>query len=229
MELLNTKDLNMSNIRLAAGVYGVAGSGKTTFGSTFPSPCFLDTDEGLLSIRGKDVAYFDLRQQASWYLKIKEALQLAGTNPNIKSIIVDSMTGVATAGMEYTQIVNKNVGKKPNFDDWAGFANTITDFIVLLKSYNKHVLIICHENTDKDENTGRVWCLPAIQGQMKFKLPNYFDEFYHAEVETRPGKPSEYRLLARPSSIYTAKSRLLKDPKVTHLAPIFNELLLLAR
>jgi len=229
MELLNTKDINMSNIRIAVGVYGVSGTGKTTFGSTFPSPCFLDTDEGLLSIRGKDVLYYNLPKQDSWYLTIKDAMDLAGKNPDVKSIIVDSMTGVATAAMEYTQTVNNNVNKKPNFDDWIVFANTITDFVVKLKSYGKHVLLICHENTDKDENTGRVWCLPAVQGQMKGKLSNLFDEFYHSEVEAVPGKPSQYKLLARPSSIYTAKSRLLKDPKVTHLSPNFNELLLLAR
>ena len=229
MEMQNTKDIKMDNIRIAAGVYGVAGTGKTTFGSTFPSPCFLDTDEGLLSIRGKDAFYFDLPQSATWFLDIKDALTKAGKDDRVKSIIVDSMSGVFTAAMAYTQTVNKTTGKKPNFDDWAGIANTLTDFIVTLKGYKKHVLVICHENTEKDENTGKVWCLPAIQGQMKYKIPNFFDEFYHSECEARPGQASEYSLLAKPTSIYTAKSRLLKDPKVTHLKPNFNELLLLAR
>ena len=82
---------------------------------------------------------------------------------------------------------------------------------------------------EKNEHTGRIWSLPAIQGQMKGKITNYFDEFYHAEVDERPGKPSLYRLLARPTSIYTAKSRLLKDPKESYINPDFKNLLLLAR
>ena len=230
MEMKNCKDINIDNIRIAAGIYGVAGTGKTTFGSTFPSPCFIDTDEGLLSIRGKDVKYIEVWNPSSkWFLDIKDAVSLAGKDDSVKSIIMDSLSGLATAAMEYTQTINKTTGKKPTFDDWSGFANTMMDFIVYLKSFNKHVLLICHEMFEKNEHTGRIWSLPAIQGQMKGKITNYFDEFYHAEVDERPGKPSLYRLLARPTSIYTAKSRLLKDPKESYILPDFKNLLLLAR
>ena len=132
--------------------------------------------------------------------------------------------------MESVLQLNRRAGQKPNFDDWAAYANKTKDFIVRLLASGKNVLLICHEAPDKDELTGHVWMLPAIQGQMKSRISNYFDEFYHAEVEQTPGKASNYRLLARPSSIYTAKSRLLpRDTESSYLVPSFQSLMNLQR
>ena len=132
--------------------------------------------------------------------------------------------------MESVLQLNRRSGQNPNFDDWAAYANKVKDFIVRLLASGKNTLLICHEAPDKDELTGHVWMLPAIQGQMKSRISNYFDEFYHAEVEQSPGKPSNYRLLARPSSIYTAKSRLLsRDTESSYLVPSFKSLMNLQR
>jgi len=60
MELKSTKTLTSHSFKIKAGVYGINGTGKTTFGGTFPSPLFLDFDRGLLSLRGRDIPYYDL-------------------------------------------------------------------------------------------------------------------------------------------------------------------------
>jgi len=230
MEIKNAKDLTASDVKLSAAVYGKSGTGKTTFGASFPKPFFLDIDGGLLSVRGQDVSYVDLTpgKGVTWP-NILDAIA-EGKKDDYESIIVDSLTGLADLCMESVLQLNRRSGQKPNFDDWAAYANKIKDFIVRLLSSGKNTLLICHEAPDKDELTGHVWMLPAIQGQMKSRISNYFDEFYHAEVEQTHGKPSNYRLLARPSSIYTAKSRLLsRDTDSSYLVPSFQSLMNLQR
>jgi len=230
MEIKNAKDLTASDVKLSAAVYGKSGTGKTTFGASFPKPFFLDIDGGLLSVRGQDVSYVDLTpgKGVTWP-NILDAIA-EGKKDDYESIIVDSLTGLADLCMESVLQLNRRSGQKPNFDDWAAYANKIKDFIVRLLASGKNTLLICHEAPDKDELTGHVWMLPAIQGQMKSRISNYFDEFYHAEVEQTHGKPSNYRLLARPSSIYTAKSRLLsRDTDSSYLVPSFQSLMNLQR
>jgi len=230
MEIKNAKDLTASDVKLSAAVYGKSGTGKTTFGASFPKPFFLDIDGGLLSVRGQDISYVDLTpgKGVTWP-DILDAIG-EGKKGDYESIIVDSLTGLADLCMESVLQLNRRAGQKPNFDDWAAYANKVKDFIVRLLASGKNTLLICHEAADKDELTGYVWMLPAIQGQMKGKISNYFDEFYHAEVEQAPGKPANYRLLARPSSIYTAKSRLLsREVESSYLVPNFQTLIDLQR
>ena len=230
MEIKNAKDLTASDVKLSAAVYGKSGTGKTTFGASFPKPFFLDIDGGLLSVRGQDVSYVDLTpgRGVTWP-DILDAIK-EGQKDDYESIIVDSLTGLADLCMESVLQLNRRSGQKPNFDDWAAYANKTKDFLVRLLASGKNVLLICHEAPDKDELTGHVWMLPAIQGQMKSRISNYFDEFYHAEVEQTHGKPANYRLLARPSSIYTAKSRLLpRDTESSYLVPSFQSLINLQR
>ena len=230
MEIKNAKDLTASDVKLSAAVYGKSGTGKTTFGASFPKPFFLDIDGGLLSVRGQDVSYIDLTpgRGVTWP-NILDAIE-EGKKDDYESIIVDSLTGLADLCMESVLQLNRRSGQKPNFDDWAAYANKTKDFLVRLLASGKNVLLICHEAPDKDELTGHVWMLPAIQGQMKSRISNYFDEFYHAEVEQTHGKPANYRLLARPSSIYTAKSRLLpRDTESSYLVPSFQSLINLQR
>ena len=230
MDIKNAKDLTASDVKLSAAVYGKSGTGKTTFGASFPKPFFLDIDGGLLSVRGQDVSYIDLTpgRGVTWP-NILDAIA-EGKKDDYESIIVDSLTGLADLCMESVLQLNRRSGQKPNFDDWAAYANKTKDFLVRLLASGKNVLLICHEAPDKDELTGHVWMLPAIQGQMKSRISNYFDEFYHAEVEQTHGKPANYRLLARPSSIYTAKSRLLpRDTESSYLVPSFQSLINLQR
>ena len=230
MDIKNAKDLTSSDVKLSAAVYGKSGTGKTTFGASFPKPFFLDIDGGLLSVRGQDVNYVDLTpgRGVTWP-NILDAIA-EGKKGDYESIIVDSLTGLADLCMESVLQLNRRSGQKPNFDDWAAYANKVKDFIVRLLASGKNTLLICHEAPDKDELTGHVWMLPAIQGQMKSRISNYFDEFYHAEVEQTHGKPANYRLLARPSSIYTAKSRLLpRDTESSYLVPSFQSLINLQR
>ncbi len=233
MIVKNSSDITTKSIKLKAAVYGKSGTGKTTFGSTFPKPIFLDLDQGMLSTRGTECHYIPLpRPQDSrtgntlynqWWNEVKEARDFALTDKDSESIIVDSMTWVGEA------CLGSIVGmRKPGFDDWTAFYNKMRDFTFTIKGSDKNCLFICHDQIEKDELAGKVWMFPMIQGQMRQKFGDLFDEFYYSDVVDVAGK-QEYRLLCRSTSIFTAKSRLLKrdDPR-KHLPPSYSEIIKLA-
>ena len=215
------KDKSIANIKLKIGVYGDGGTGKTMLASTFPNVCFVDMNDGLLSVRNTDASFIKIDRPKDpgpqWMQSIESAVNEIAKEDLIESICIDSMSEVGTAMMQFVQFKNNNLGKNPGYEDWRIFFNMLESFIVSVKSLDKHCIFIAHSKIDKDELVGKVWCYPAIQGAMKNAFSDYFDEFYHSEVEQDFKEGYKYRLLARPSSIYVAKSRLLKDPKITHI------------
>ena len=240
MEIKSAVDLVGENTKIRAGVYGVNGTGKTTFGATFSKPLFLDLDRGLLSVRGREIDYVELYQppQASnmlparvaidWWDLIMRTSSEARDSKDHESLIVDSMTTVCHVCMRAVQANNSRWGMNPNFDDWNAYTDKMKDFSALVLNADKHCLFICHEQAEKDEGTGRLWMLPALPGKgFRAYFPGLFDEFYHSEVELPPGQAAPiYKLLARPSQIYTAKSRLLPmSTKDSYLLPYFDRLI----
>ena len=230
MLVKNSSDITTKSLKLKAAVYGKSGTGKTTFGSTFPSPLFLDLDRGMLSVRGTKARYIELARPQDkrtgntlynqWWKEIMEAAQFAIKDEECESIIIDSMTWIGEA------CIGSIVGmRKPGFDDWTAHYNKLRDFVFLIKESGKNCLFICHDQIEKDELAGKVWMFPMIQGQMRQKFGDLFDEFYYSDVVETGGK-QEYRLLCRSTTIFTAKSRLLRkeDPK-KHLPPSYDEII----
>ncbi len=152
-----------------------------------------------------------------WMESIQDAVNKAAVDDSVESIAIDSMSEVGIAALNYVQFKNNTSGQKPEWEDWRILGNLLLDFITKVRSIDKHCIFIAHEVIERDEPTGKIFCRPAIQGAMKMKFASLFDEFYHTEVEQRPGKDYRYRLLARPSSIYTAKSRLLRDKSIVYI------------
>ena len=158
-----------------------------------------------------------------WMESITNAVNKLALDDSVETIAIDSMSEVGVAALNYVQFKNQTEGKKPEWEDWRILGNVLLDFITKVRTINKHCVFIAHEVIERDEPTGKIFCRPAIQGAMKMKFASLVDEFYHAEVMQEPRKGYKYRLLARPSSIYTAKSRLLKDTTIAYIEIIEKE------
>lgn len=220
MLIERVKDIPLTNIKLQCGIYGDSGTGKTYLGGSFPEVCFVDCNSGLLSIRHTSARRIHCPPSAAheWMSSISNAVNQIAADSSIESIVIDSMSEVGIAALNFVQYKNNTLGKKPEWEDWRILGNVLLDFVTSVRSINKHCLFIAHEVIERDEPTGKIFCRPAIQGQMKMKFASLFDEFYHSEVDEAIGdKPYRYKLLARPSSIYTAKSRLLRDTSIAYI------------
>ncbi len=212
MEILKTKDIK--DPKVDALVYGRAGTGKTLLGGTFPNPIFVDTDNGLLSLRKKDVAFISCHRKdgGTWWNEVREATKLA-LDSNYESVIIDSFPLVCEAML--ASICSQNRKTKPTFDEWVALWNGTQEYIAMVRASTKNSLFICGEQFERNEITGQVWCLPALQGQARTKVDHLFDEIYHAETEMVSGKPAKYSLLVRPDGTSTAKSRALSATATT--------------
>ncbi len=206
-----TKDIKANKLKVLC--YGKSGTGKTMFAGTFPKPYFFDTDNGVLSLRGStsDIDYdtysdTDLARPTATQLIEKKIGELQKDCP-YETIVVDSLTTVADLAMNRILFINGRAKAVPQQQDWLQQMNWLRNFVLTLLAMPKHVVVVAHEQIDRDENLGSLQALPLVTGKLAGKIGLYFDEVYSAQCVTK-GKETEYRLLTRGNSIYTAKSRL---------------------
>ncbi len=103
-------DLGLDFAKVVA--YGAPGTGKTTFGATFPSVLFLSAESGLLSVRDRRI---DIWEIAQWE-DLEEAFSyLKHGEHTYKSVVIDSLTEVQKKLNEY--IVRKFPGVKRGYND----------------------------------------------------------------------------------------------------------------
>lgn len=211
-----TKDIEPSELKVDVLVYGPSGSGKTTFGKSFPKPCYIDTNHGLLSVRRSDVHYIECHKKDPilWWNEIREAVEFVKSKPEFETIIIDSLSDVSEAMIGFICAGDKVM--KPSYDQWAELKRKLADFVSAIRSCNKNSLFICGELIETDEPTKRVWVRPDILGKTRYLIAYWFDEFYHAEI-----LGGAYKLRARGDSIHTCKSRTLEYSPETHLDPSY--------
>ena len=208
-------------------LYGPSGSGKTYFAGTFPNPVFIDLDDGMLTLKHKDVEYYTIDEKSTLD---KDAIKILGTkyaeknNGYLKSIamlehFLNTLDNNATLVLDslsiFTDYALKHVldaasQKTPRIQDWGAAQKLIENNISLFREGQCHIVVTAHEEFNKDDDSGIISWLPMTIGKLRTKLPLYFDEVYHTYAEK--GKGSEkgkmiYGLETSPTRRTTAKSR----------------------
>ena len=141
-----------------------------------------------------------------------------GEFPQEQVLVIDSLTSMT----EHMKRLIAHIQGKSHFtyDEWAIILSNLEEFFYIMKGLLevppepsvldhpgfKHVIIIAHETTERDETTGRIQTLPCIEGQMRHKVGKYFEEVYYCLVElTKTGVPV-YKVLTVATERYTARS-----------------------
>ena len=201
--MINSKDISVENIKLNVLIYGKSGSGKTTFGCSFPKPYCFDFDKGMLSQRGRDVDYDTYTSYAAFMLKFQE-LEM---NCPYDTIIIDSITTLEEYCMDRALAASRRT--MPTMNEWNILIADLKDLFNRATKMSKHLVMIAHEQMIQDEITGEVIIRPQIVGKkLPGQLPLWFDEVYRAQVgRDKEGLPV-YSLLTTADLKYIAKSRL---------------------
>ena len=211
--------------KLTVLVYGGAGTGKTRFAGTFPSPVFIDLDKGMRSLKSAGIAvdyedYEGVPRQRVFDEVLKSITSLS-KDPKYDTIVLDSLTTFAEYAMDSVLFLNKKLGAKPSLPDYGQQAVKIKETITELRRTGKNVILIAHEQLQKDELSGRIWGLPLVTGKLAHNIGVYFDEIYHSEVTQVKGI-SKYRLVTRPSGLFNARTRLAIPE---YIDPDYSELI----
>lgn len=225
-ELQELQDMYKDNVRsktFNALIYGSMGTGKTNVARTCRKPVLIHSFDagGTKTVRDEIEAgtiMADTRYEvedpknptafANWdheYARLKQG----GMFDKIGTYIIDSATTWSSAAMN---AVLKKAGRPastPQQNDYLPTMVMLENAIKDITSLPCDVILICHEDTDKDEASGRLFVGPLFIGKLKYRIPILFDEIYYAcTKETSAGV--SYFFLTRATGLYKARTRLGK-------------------
>lgn len=201
---MNTRDISLKDYKLKILVCGPSGSGKTHFAGTFPRPYFFDVDDGMLTLRGKDVEY----DTFSKYADLETMANRLENDNNYDTLVIDSLTRLSDLLMDRIQELNHSSKKIPTIPEYGIFFMNMRRLIEEFVSLDKHIIFTAHEELMVDGITGAVEAVPLMVTKLRFRLANYFDEAYRLSVGRVKSK-AVYTLSTKNERRYTyVKSRL---------------------
>jgi hypothetical protein len=182
---------------------GPPGGGKTSFALQFPSPVINDCDRNLdgpmsyLNKRIKDHSFFyetisfddnlvPVPIATIWdrlRSKVREQLK----NPDIKTIIVDSLTHVDEYLVQW--VLARQRKTEMDQRDWMPFRSELASFIMEIRSQHKTAIITCHETYTKNREGFVIKTQPAMRSHVKDFFGSFFTDIYRPTIEVVGGKP----------------------------------------
>jgi hypothetical protein len=124
-----------------------------------------------------------------------------------KTVVVDSFSFAMQAIMNRVLAIDgKPSTAIPQLQQYNAQKSLAVDFISRLCAKTFNVVVTCHEDTDKDEVTGRLFKSLDLTGKLAGKMPGYFNEFWHCEVTQEPGKMPSYMVRTRGDLVYAART-----------------------
>lgn len=139
-------------------IYGQEGVGKTTLGLNANTPLLLDFDKGLhrSGARGNAITidnWEDIIQIMNYSTLDDETKEMIRTS---KTIVIDTLGKLQDVLIQYIVSQDYKMGNKNGGLSLQGYgvlASSFRQFITSLKSMGKDVVLIAHENEDKQGDT----------------------------------------------------------------------------
>lgn len=204
--LKNTKESEESKVKVV--VYGPAGVGKTSLAKTCPAPLLLSMESGLLSLKGENVTYLDIKS-ADELEEALEAVKGPGGEP-FKTVILDSISELShiIRKEEENNPANKSdKGKDNGFKVYSSIAARTIDILMKFRDLDKHVVLIAQERQKTSDNSISN-IIPQLEGhQAGERLPYLFDLVMCMRYADEVTKAGERYLQTCGDNIRVAKDR----------------------
>ena len=206
--------------------YGEAGSGKTTFASTFPKPFFIDTDRGGRTLKNKKIPYLPLVRDkkiydglVSFLLDLKEEKKVG--DYEVETLVIDGLTSLAEILLYEIMKFPSKPGRppknplieKPDWDDYSMLGSRLLMLHVLLEDLPFNVVSTGLPMLEKDEVTGGFIGKVNIIGGFRNSVAKHYDEVYFLEMINSHNEIHSVAHLRR-YKYYVAKSRDGLDPEI---------------
>ena len=213
-------------------LYGKFASGKTTFATTFPKPIlFLDVDLRHQTYAGMDgvdyIAYKDSGKRATAYNDFMKDLRKYQTGSEYKTVVLDSTTTLLDI-MKNDILGLRGTGAGAteglSLPQWGTVTDRFARIFDIMRGYDKHTIIISHEQMIQDDLTGEIKVIAMMVGK-KFpqRAPLFFDEIYRCFTDTQRGEEEpQYLAQTRSDRKYPARSSLNLRDDEGHAVPILD-------
>lgn len=234
-------------------IYGVSGSAKTTlwglmakYEQFYPIYC-MDFDLRIASLRARLTAeemsrirfdpFRDNKVQGEAYIaaeSLSRNIPALNTKYNceFKTIVVDSGTFMTTQIMNRVLMLDggKPATQNPQLQNYLQLQSFQAEFISRLAFSGLNFIFTCHEDTNKDEITGRLFKSVDLNGKSANRIPGYFNEIWHTEITKEPAKEeSTYKVRTRSDAIYSARTSFSQLKSVELQEDIWPKILGLTR
>lgn len=174
MEINKTSAIKPNKLNVL--VYGNSGAGKTTLLGSLPNKTLIISREsGLLSLRGFEIDYIEPKTLKELRLILVNETMLN----EYDNIAFDSLTEIASMFLDEATLSFPD--DRQALKKWGYFSDAVTKFIKYTRDLDKNVIFTCLEKTSED-NMGRRFNVPDIQGQLSKKLPAFFDFVFNLQV-----------------------------------------------
>lgn len=171
---------------LVAMIYGQPGSGKTTLACSAPGAVLIDTDGGVMRING---AHMVPTLQVENWEQIEAAMEEVRSNPEIKSIIIDTIGKMLTYLEEY--IIRTSTGKRIEVNrdgrslSLKGFGKRkqiFSDFIKKSVILGRNVIFVGHDKEEKRAGGDETVIRPEVGGSSTNDLMKELDLVGYMEM-----------------------------------------------
>ncbi len=216
---MKTSDQLTYESYIALLLVGEPKTGKSTLALAFPSPFFLNIDKNLDGPRrranGKTFYWDDpmvtkdgkeTEPKDRWNRSM-ELLKEAAKDPNVKTIVIDSLTGLCDYLVDHIlNEVKRTEGKsidRPRIQDYYSIKDMLARFAVFLREISKlkHVIIAAHQKADIDEATKMTRYSLNIPGAQAQNWASYFTDCWATTSTTVAGK-TKYEIRTKPTGFH---------------------------
>jgi len=231
-EIKKATDINLPS-ELNVMLYGEFASGKTTFATTFPKPLlFFDTDlrhQTYQGVEGIDyIPYKETGTRPREYQSFMKDLKKYQEEGEYKTVVLDSITTLFKL-IKFDILGRVGTGSSASegltLPQWGQVTERFEEIFDILRGYDKHTVIVSHEQLIQDELSGEIKTLVMMIGK-KFpqRAPLYIDEIYYCHTaKDRETRELQYLARTRSDRSHPARTSLNLRDKNERVIPILDE------
>lgn len=194
METIDLSKQKRTDTPLRAIIYGEAGSGKTHLLRSFPKPLLLmDWDgkyEPLIGIEGVEVvSYYSSEAKDAEKLipKFWRDWQEVKKDPKWNTVVLDSLTSLDRT-LERYMVMTSGKSKSPDaiatIQEYGAMKLWYKTYLSSLCSVpTKNIVVLAHEDFNKDAESEIVSIRPKVTGKIGEDLSSIFKDTWYLEVK----------------------------------------------
>lgn len=173
---------------IKALICGNPGAGKTLIASTFPNPLYASAEGGLMSIADRNIPYVKVESSHD-LLAVKHAVdQVPSVREELLGFPVDTIVIDTIDEMQRILIRERLEETKKDsmtLPDWGWLGEQMQAIIRGFRNMDLNVVFTCHMKEVQDNDSGRVWFEPGLQGAIGKQISAYVDLALWLRSQTR--------------------------------------------
>jgi len=182
-------------------IYGWSGVGKTVFWGTAPDAIFASSERGLLSIVSTlwyapdYVNVTSLKDLQELYKYLRDT-----ANGKYKTLVIDSLTEINEIIKEW---IETRTGKQMSRNEWWELSRKIKNIIRSFKELQMHVIVICQEKTNANDEWVIETIYPMLNGKNATEIAYMMDVVWYMYID----KDGERHITTAPNQKLLSKDR----------------------